>query len=70
MSDDLLLFVREHAGDRVLVALNFGAEPATANLEAEGLRGRLLLSHLDREGDELRGALRLGPNEGMVIGLS
>jgi hypothetical protein len=40
LSDDLLLFVREHAGDRVLVALNFGAEPATANLEAEGLWGR------------------------------
>jgi alpha-glucosidase len=69
-SEDLLLFMREHANDRALVALNFGAKPVRASLGAEAFTGRLLLSsHLDREDEEFRGALSLRPNEGQVIGL-
>jgi alpha-glucosidase len=63
----LLAFTREHGGARFLVALNLGHEPATLPL-ADDLRGRLKLStHLDREGDEIAGAIELRADEGVVV---
>jgi alpha-glucosidase len=61
---------RRGAGAReLLVALNFGSTQASCALEPSG-RGRLLLSTtLERDGEEIVGAVRLAPNEGAVIAL-
>jgi alpha-glucosidase len=68
---DLLAYVREHAGRRFLVALNLGGAPAALDLAGAGLRGRVALSTaLDRDGEELRGALRLRGDEGVVAALA
>jgi alpha-glucosidase len=70
-SDDLLLFARECGDDRLLIALNLGADPGTARFAEGDLAGRALLStHLDREGEDIRGPIELRPNEGMVIDLA
>jgi alpha-glucosidase len=64
---DLLLFFREQDPERLLVALNFGMGPAIAKFPDE-LAGTLLLSsHLDRQGEDLRGGIKLRPEEGAVI---
>jgi alpha-glucosidase len=70
-SGDILLFVREREDDRLVIALNLGKEPRVASIVADGIAGRLLLSsHLDREGEEIRGSIDLRPNEGMVFELA
>jgi alpha-glucosidase len=67
---DLLLYRREHDGDRLLVALNMGDEPTNVRPEKAPLRGRILLSsHADRNGETVDGELDLRGNEGVVIGL-
>jgi alpha-glucosidase len=64
---DLLLFFREQASERLLVALNFGMGVGVAKFPDE-LAGTLLLSsHLDRQGEEVRGGIKLRPEEGVVI---
>jgi alpha-glucosidase len=64
---DLLLFSRESQGERLLIALNLGGLPEAANL-ADGLAGMILLSsHLDRDGEAIRGRIDLRPNEGVII---
>ena len=64
---DLLLFFREQASERLLVALNFGMGAGVAKFPDE-LAGTLLLSsHLDRQGEEVRGGIKLRPEEGVVI---
>ena len=56
---DLLLFFREQDPERLLVALNFGMGTAIAKFPDE-LAGTLLLSsHLDRQGEDLRGGIKL-----------
>ncbi|HEY2136576.1 MAG TPA: alpha-amylase family glycosyl hydrolase [Xanthobacteraceae bacterium] len=68
---DLLLYTREHDGDRLLVALNMGGEPLNARPDTMPLRGRVLLSsHADRDGERIDGELDLRGNEGVVIALS
>jgi alpha-glucosidase len=68
---DLLLYRREHADDRLLVALNMGGDPTNVRPEKPPLRGRILLSsHADRNGERLDGELDLRGNEGVIIGLS
>jgi alpha-glucosidase len=64
---DLLLFFREQGSERLLVALNFGMGAGVAKFPDE-LAGTLLLSsHLDRRGEEVRGGIKLRPEEGVVI---
>jgi alpha-glucosidase len=66
-SDDLLAYVREGEGRRFLVVLNMGAESRTFDGASEG---RVVLSTgLDREGEEVSGALELRGDEGMIVAL-
>ena len=52
--------------DDMLVALNLSREPQTVSLGE--LTGRVRLStHLDGREDEVRGELRLRPDEGVVV---
>jgi alpha-glucosidase len=65
--DDLLLFSREHGSDRILVVLNFGKNSRVAKFP-DAATGKLMISsHLDREGEEVNGAIELRPDEGVVI---
>ena len=69
---DLLLYIREHAGVRLLVALNLGGEPLQFT-SAEPIRGTVVLasSGLRRQGETVDGpALALGANEGLVVVLA
>jgi alpha-glucosidase len=67
---DLLLYRREHDGDRILVALNMGGDPTNVRPEKAPLCGRILLSsHADRNGERIDGELDLRGNEGVIIGL-
>jgi alpha-glucosidase len=66
---DLLLYRRQQQGQAVVIALNLGAEPVSMTSEAAGLDGEILLStFLDREGEQIQGALDLRGNEGVIIG--
>lgn len=71
-SGDLLIYVREFAGDRVLVALNLGPQPATATLATPMQpSGRLLLSsHCDRADEPVGSQLSLRGNEGVIVDLA
>ena len=65
---DILLFWRELGRDRILVALNLGAEPLAAQLGGSALMGRVLVSSgADREGERIAGRIDLRANEGLVI---
>jgi alpha-glucosidase len=65
-SGDLLLFLREYGGDRLVVALNLGDAPA--KLSDRNLAGKLMLSSwLDREEEKVSGALDLRPAEAVVV---
>jgi len=67
---DLLLYLREEAGVRFLIALNLGHEPQTVRLTLPALVGRIALStHLDREGDGVGATLALRSHEGVVVAL-
>ncbi len=67
---DVLIFLREHEGERLLVALNLGTAPrGDIRLPSGETRGRLLLStELDRE-EPVQGGFWLRPNEGAVVRL-
>jgi len=68
---EVLAFVRETGEERILVALNMGAEPASVDLPADSKPGRLLLSSLcDRENERVAGTLQLRGNEGIIVELS
>src|SRR5215216_6528740 len=70
-SGDLLMFLRQAPGDRLLIALNLGAEPSAVTCSLGSISGSLLLSsHLDRAGEAVRGSFDLRGNEGVVIELS
>ena len=65
---ELLLFIRQHERERILVALNLGSEAAAVDFGAERCHGRVLLSTLgDREGEPVAGRIDLRGNEGLVI---
>ena len=69
-SGDLILYVREHRGQRVLVALNLGAS-ATSIRFPEPLTGRVLAStRWDRDGEAVSGGIELRANDGLVIALA
>jgi alpha-glucosidase len=68
---DLLLYVRELAGERLLIALNFGGEPIAASFSSGGLAGRLLLSsHGGRSYEPVTDTIDLRPHEGVLMELS
>jgi alpha-glucosidase len=68
---DLLLFVREHHEQRILVALNLSDEPAALDFEGQSFEGHVMLSSwLDREDERVQGAIDLRGAEGVIIGLS
>lgn len=69
-SGDLLVYVRRHGRERVLVALNLGPEPVTVSLRGDAAEGRVLVSSLgDRDGEAVTGELYLRSHEGAVVGL-
>ena len=66
---DVIAYVREHDGERLLVALNLGREPQAVDLEAYA--GTVLLgTDADREGEPVGGRLALQPNEALVAALA
>jgi alpha-glucosidase len=68
---DLLVFTRELADERLLIALNLGGEPTTARAAAGEWAGRLLLSSAgDREGEAVRSPIKLRAHEGVVVELA
>jgi alpha-glucosidase len=67
---DLLLYTRELDGERILVALNLGDEPASLGF-SHPLQGRVLVSSLpDRDGEIIDGRVELRPLGGLVVALS
>ena len=65
---ELLLFIRQHERERILVALNLGSAAAAVDFGAERCHGRVLLSTRgDREGEPVAGRIDLRCNEGLVI---
>lgn len=64
-ADDLLMFEREHQGQRSLVALNFGREPVS--YETNRLRGRIALSTFMDRREVVDGRLALRGSEGLVV---
>ena len=67
---DLLAYEREREEKGFLVALNLGPEPRDLDLADRDPSGRISIStHLDCEGEEIRGGLRLRPDEGAVVEL-
>ncbi|MCC7206340.1 MAG: DUF3459 domain-containing protein, partial [Anaerolineae bacterium] len=65
-------YERAHGDDRYLIAVNFGGDDATVQLDGDGrgASGQVLLSTaMDREGDEGLASFRLRGNEGCVIAL-
>jgi len=68
--NDVLFFYRTCAARRLLVCLNFGAEPRVLDLSAHHAAGRILLSTgLDRDGERVQDRLGLRANEGVVVEL-
>ncbi|MDC7786909.1 alpha-amylase family glycosyl hydrolase [Rhodoplanes sp. TEM] len=69
-SGDLIVYVRSLGRDRVMVALNLGAEPVSLTVRGAVSNGRILVSALgDRDGEEVTGEIYLRSHEGAVIGL-
>jgi alpha-glucosidase len=67
---NLLIFTRERGGERLLVALNFGEEPAAASFPFGDWVGRLLVSSAgDRAGETVRGRVDLRAHEGTIVEL-
>ncbi|MES2603047.1 MAG: alpha-amylase family glycosyl hydrolase [Pseudomonadota bacterium] len=63
--DDVLVFEREHQGQRSLVALNLGATSVSL---AAVTRGHILLStFMDRQAEVVEGTLALRGSEGLVM---
>ena len=61
------VYLRQHGGQRYLVALNFSSQEQVVTLPEQG-QGRLLLStHLDHEGPIALGEMHLRSNEGLLI---
>jgi alpha-glucosidase len=68
---NLLLFVRQHDDERMLVALNLGNEPAQVTFVDRKVLGDLVLSTCaDRNGEALNGSVNLRANEGAIFRLS
>jgi alpha-glucosidase len=65
----VLAFVREHAGERLLIALNFTSAPAAIDLDVG--RAAMILSTEPSRGAETEGArVTIGPDEGLILRLA
>jgi alpha-glucosidase len=68
---NLLAFTRELGRERLLIALNFGAEPVAAKLGSGELAGRILISSAgDRVNEPVRNSVKLRAHEGTVVDLT
>jgi alpha-glucosidase len=68
---DLLAYLRRAPGERLLIALNLGAEPYSMSIDSLGSSGRILLStYLDRSHEAVVGSIGLRPDEGVIMSLS
>ncbi|MES5488211.1 alpha-amylase family glycosyl hydrolase [Bradyrhizobium sp. INPA03-11B] len=66
---DVLLFRRRAAEGVAVIALNFGAAPASVSSSAIGFSNEVLLStFMDRQGEKIEGVLDLRANEGVILG--
>jgi alpha-glucosidase len=66
---DAILYIREHDGERVLVALNLGGDPLSFNF-LQPVEGRVIVSCFgDRDGEPV-GDIALRGHEGLVIALA
>jgi alpha-glucosidase len=66
--DDVLAYVRRHAGQRVLVALNLSSRPQRLELRRAEVEGQLVLStHLDRADEEVGEAIDMRADEGVIL---
>lgn len=69
--DDILMFIRTLEEDSLLIALNFGDQPAAVVPKPDWRRGKLLLSSfLDRNAETIADGINLRPFEGVVVELS
>lgn len=67
-NDAVFAYLREHEGQRIVVALNFSEQPTRVDLAVANNGGELLCStHLDRAGALESGQLELRPYEGLMI---
>jgi alpha-glucosidase len=68
--DEILAYIRQAGGQRMLVVLNLGNHPRSLLLSALGLQGRVVLStHLDRENELVSNALALRADEGLIVAI-
>jgi len=65
--EECFVFLREGGDERYLVALSFSDDERTITLPNLGHTTILVSTHLDRDGEEDTGALRLRPHEGLVL---
>jgi hypothetical protein len=71
LHDDVLGYLREHDGTRVLVLLNFSDSAQRIHLAREFPGGRLLVStHLDRTEAAIESGIELRAHEGIVVELA
>jgi alpha-glucosidase len=64
---NVLVYRREHDGERFLVALNFGPDRASVTLDGQGTIAASVLGA--RAGQKVRGRLELAGNGGLLIKL-
>jgi alpha-glucosidase len=68
--NDLMAYVRKTEARRLLIVLNFGANPRTFALADLRSRGRVMLStHLDRDKEDVLDDLNLRADEGVIVEL-
>lgn len=66
---DVLLYRRRSMEGVAVIALNFGAEPASITSSAIGFSNEILLSTFkDRQGEKIEGMIDLRANEGVIMG--
>jgi alpha-glucosidase len=65
---DVFAYLREHAGQRMLVVLNFSHEPRTVALPADAAPAEIVLSTVPGRGGHADGAtLALAADEGLIL---
>jgi alpha-glucosidase len=65
--NDVLVYERGSQERRLLIALNFHDEERILNLPAGQAMRVMLSTHLDRDGEVVRGSASLRPNEGLIL---
>jgi alpha-glucosidase len=69
-SGDCFAFVREHRGERLLVAVNLGHSPGALDAEGVEVSGTVVFgTDPAREEERIEGRIRLARDEGIVVRL-